>query len=129
VESEFRALLTSDTALTALVPATSIVFGDAAQGVAYPIVSCYVVSGAENMTYAGPDGLLQSRIEVDCYADDYSAVKAISRAVINCLQGYRGGNFGGIFHLTTRDDRSGGGNTPVRPYRTMLDFEVHWRSE
>jgi len=127
MKTAFRAVLTSDSALTALVPSVAIVFGDFVQGRPYPCVVCDVVSGFEDMTHAGPNGLLQGRVQVDCYSNDYTQVWAIADRVVELLNGYRGGSFGGIFHRNQSGRREGATNEADRPYRVSLDFEINWR--
>lgn len=132
MEEAFRALLLAHAPLMALVTADRVVFGDAPQGRTYPLVVMMTVSGAEGHTMKGPDGLFEGRVQVDCLAVSMSEAKRLSRAVVAGLDGYRGavagGRFLGIFHDSTRDGREGGTNDADRPFRTSLDFFVHWRN-
>jgi hypothetical protein len=128
MEEDFIALLRSSVAITSIVPATSIAMEQVGQGTIYPVIVCAVVSGAGGVTHDGPDNLEMSRMQVDCLALSYGEAKTISRAVINLLNGYRGGGFGGIFHESTRDSREGGSNEAERPYLVSLDFMTNWRS-
>jgi hypothetical protein len=127
MEEAFRAILTGAAPVTALVPIDRIVVGDVQEGAAYPFITIMVVSGAEGITFAGRDGLLQARLQVDCYGIGMLQTKQISRAVIAALHCYANGDFQGIFHETTRDTREGGSNEAVRPFRSSLDFMAHWR--
>jgi hypothetical protein len=127
MQAEFRSLLTGDAALMALVPVASVVFGDFPQGLPYPCVVCDMASGENDVTHDGPTGLFQGRVQVDCYANDYSNVRAIADRVVTVLNGYRGGSFGGIFHRNDYGRREGATNEADRPYRVILDFEVNWR--
>ena len=128
MEEAFRALLTAYAPLMALISADRVVFGDALQARAYPLVTMLTVSGAEGMTMRGPDGLLEGRVQVDCYATSMAEAKRIARLVVTALNGRRSGGFLGIFHETTRDGREGGTNDADRPFRTSLDFMIHWRN-
>jgi len=127
MQADFRALLTNDPALVALVPVPAIVFGDFVQGRPYPCVTCDMASGATDVAHEGPTGLFQGRVQVDCYANDYSQVRAIADRVVTVLNGYRGGSFGGIFHRNEYGRREGATNDADRPYRVILDFEISWR--
>jgi len=127
MEEDLRALLLASTAVTTLA-GTRVNFGVNPQGAARPNVVLNVIDGAEGMTMSGPDGLSQSRVQVDCYGDTYSAAKTLARAVIATLNGHHDNNFRGVFHVTTRDTREGGTNEADRPYRTSLDFMTHWRA-
>lgn len=126
MEEAFRALLV---AALPSIGATRINWGAHPQGLARPALVVNVVSGADGMTMQGPDGLLMARVQVDCYADSYTAAKTVSRTVIAALNGHRGGGFRGVFHASTRDGREGGSNEADRPYRVSLDFMVNWRAE
>lgn len=128
MEEEFRAVLLANAALSALVSSDKIVFGDVLPGKDYPFVTCDTVSGAEGMTMAGPDGLEQKRVQVDCDARTKAQANAVGQAVVNALHGYRANNFLGIFHETTRGTREGGTNAADRPFRVSLDFMVNWRA-
>lgn len=128
MEEEFRAILLANAALLALVASDRIVFGDVLEGRDYPIVTCLTVGGAEGMTMAGPDGLLQARVQIDCYARSMMQAKTIGRAVVVAVHGYRAGKFQGVFHEATRDAREGGTNEADRPFRTSVDFMANWRT-
>jgi hypothetical protein len=86
-----------------------------------------LASGAVDVSHAGPTGLFQGRVQVDCYAENYSQVRAIADRVVTVLNGHRGGRFGGIFHRNEYGRREGATNEADRPYRVILDFEVNWR--
>jgi hypothetical protein len=128
VEEAFRALLTAYAPLMALISADRVVFGDALQQRSYPLITMLTVSGAEGMTMRGPDGLLEGRVQVDCYAVTNAEAKRLARHVVAALNGHRNGQWRGIFHETTRDGREGGTNDADRPFRTSLDFMIHWRT-
>ncbi|MDZ7906335.1 MAG: DUF3168 domain-containing protein [Cypionkella sp.] len=126
MEEAFRARLLASSGVTALC-GTRIDWGSRAQGALLPAIALHGISGAENYHLKGPDGLLQARVQVDCWAMSYGSAKALSRAVLASLSGYRGGNFRGVFHEATRDDRESGTNEATRPFRTSLDFNVNWK--
>ena len=128
MEEAFRALLLAYGPLAALIGGSSVVFGDALQQRTYPLITMLTVSGAEGMTMKGPDGLFEGRVQVDCYAASMAEAKRLARQVVAALHGHRGGQFRGIFHETTRDGREGGTNDADRPFRTSLDFMIHWRT-
>jgi hypothetical protein len=127
MEEQFRAVLLASAPLATLVPADKIVFGDVLQGRDYPLIAMLTVSGAVGVTMQGPDGLLQARVQVDCYARTMLQAKQIGGAVVGALHCYRGGQFQGIFHESTRDSREGATNEADRPFRTSLDFMAHWQ--
>ena len=132
MEEAFRARLLANAPLMALISADGVVFGDVPQGRAFPLITMFTVSGAEGHTMKGPDGLFQGRVQVDCLAVTMAGAKALGRAVVAALNGHRtagtGPGFDGIFHDSTRDGREGGTNEADRPFRSSLDFMVHWRT-
>lgn len=134
MEEAFRALLTAYAPLLALISSDRVVFGDALQQRAYPLITMLTVSGSEGMTMQGPDGLFEGRVQVDCYAASMAEAKRLARHVVAALNGWRspansGARFIGIFLETTRDGREGGSNDADRPFRTSLDFMIHWRTQ
>jgi hypothetical protein len=127
MEEEFRALLLADADIVALC-AGRVGFGERTQGQPLPALVLNVVGGAETMTLQGPNGLLSSRMQVDCYAASYAAAKVLSRVVLTVLNGHRGGGFRLIESVAIRDGREGGSNEADRPFRVSLDFLTHWRA-
>ena len=127
MEEAFRSILLGASAVTA-ISGSRISYGSAAQGAALPYVVLHVIGDNEEHTYKGPDGLSQGRVQADCYGTTYAQAKLLSRAVRAALDGYRGGNFSGIFHASTRDQREGGTNEPERPFYVQMDFLTKWRT-
>lgn len=127
METEFRALLTGSTAITALVPTARINFGSNPQGAGYPAIVLNVVSGTEGLVMNGPNGLFEGRMQVDCYGSTYASPKQVADAVRGLLHGYRDDSFRLIQNVLTRDSREGGSNEADRPYRVGLDFSFAWR--
>lgn len=127
MEEQLRARLLATAGVTALV-GQRINWGAHPQGEAFPALVLTVISGAEGYTLTGRDGLLQGRVQVDCYAATYGAAKVLSRAVVASLGGYSSAGFRGVFHVGTRDSREGGSNEAERLFRVSLDFTTHWRA-
>ena len=128
MEKAFRAILTTDTAVKALVPASRINWGTHPQGASFPAIVLNVISDAEDYHMSGPNGLFRGRVQADCYGLTYGATKAVSRAVRAALHCYRAGGFLLITHVSTRDSREGGTNEADRPYRVSMDFITAWRA-
>lgn len=127
MEEAFRSILLGASGVTA-ISGSRISYGSATQGAALPYVVLHVIGDNEEHTYKGPDGLSQGRVQADCYGVTYAQAKLLSRAVRSALDGYRGGNFSGIFHASTRDQREGGTNEPERPFYVQMDFLTKWRT-
>jgi hypothetical protein len=125
MEEDLRAILLASSGVTALV-GTRINFGTHPQGQLMPAIVLNTISADNGHTNSGPDSLLTGRVQVDSYGLTYGATKALSRAVLAALDGYRGGSFQGIFHAGSRDSREGGSNEADRPYRVSTDFLTNW---
>lgn len=131
MEEAFRAVLLAESALTALVPADRLVWGDVVSGRTYPLVTLMVVDGAEGLAMTSRTGLWQGRVQIDCYAATMAAAKQISRLIVNRLHGWNVSarpGLAGIIHLSTRDGREGSTNEADRPFRVGIDFAVNWRT-
>lgn len=128
MEEEFRALLLNSSAVSAFV-GVRVDWGSRVQGEPLPALVLNVISGAEGLTLQGPDGLHEGRVQVDCYALTMGAATQLSRAVLTLLHGYRGGGFGLVQHIATRNSREGGTNEAERPYRVSLDFNTFWSEQ
>jgi hypothetical protein len=97
------------------------------QGTSLPAIVLTTVSDGEPITLGGMTGLMQSRFQVDCYADAYKDASDLATSVRAHLSGYRAGGFRLIEYVTTRDGREGGTNEADRPFRVSMDFLAHWR--
>lgn len=126
MEEELRARLLASGPVTAIC-SDRVNWGAHPQGQPLPALVLAIVSDARGLTYSGPDGLHQARVQIDAYAPGYMAAKSLARAVRAALEGYRGGGFRGVFLDTVRDGREGGTNEADRPFRISMDFQTHWR--
>lgn len=127
MEEEFRAILLGATAITDICGAR-IDFGEGLQGKPRAAIILNVISDSSGHNLKGADGLQVNRVQVDCYGETYKSAKVLSRAVRSALDGYRGGNFSGVFHAGSRDGREGGTNKADRPFRNSIDFLTNWRA-
>jgi hypothetical protein len=125
MKPEFRAILLAAGGVSARV-GSRIAWGERGQGLALPAIVLDLVSEDTGLTLEGPDGLWQSRVQVDCYALSYAAADDALRAVIAALHGYRGGVFHLIEHVGGGDNREGGSNEADRPFQLSTDFMAHW---
>ena len=122
-----RALLRADPAIMALAPG-GIEWVTQAEGLAPSFALLTQISGAEGLTQSGPDGLVAARVQIDAWSDYASGADRLARAIRDRLNGYRGGTFNGIFHLSTRDDHTdleGGGSA----FCVSQDFMVYHRRD
>ena len=100
MEEALRTLLLTDTALANLV-GRLIDWDVIPQGKSGPAVVMHLISGVPDYHMAGPSGLVQSRVQIDCRATTKATAKAVARAVEAVLSGYKSKigaiTFGGIF--------------------------------
>lgn len=127
MEHALRALLAADTAVAAIVPIARINWRSHPQGAGLPAIVLRTISGVDGAHMQGPNGILEARVQVDCYAMKSEDAAQLGRAVKKALHFHRGGNFLGVFHAGTRDGREGGSNEAERPFYVGMDFTLTWR--
>lgn len=127
MEEALIALLSADGGVFGL-SVTQMNFGRHPQGVNLPALVLNTVSDLEGFDMDGPTGLSRARVQIDCYADEYSQAKQLSRAVRTTLSGYSDDVLQGVFPVGARDGREGGSNDDDDRQRVSLDFIVHYNS-
>jgi hypothetical protein len=123
--------LLADTGVIALV-GTRVFPGSVPQGEALPAIVFNKISGAPIYADEGEVGLDEARIQIDCWAETYSAAKGLSRAVRASLSAFFGTSEGvESLYLSLdveRDLREGGSNANEYRFRTSMDFIALYRS-
>lgn len=98
----------------------------AARG-ASPCVALHLISAPPDTTLAGHSGLVQARVQIDCWADTFLKAKQIGTAVVAALPARRaeiaGVRFLACTVLDTSRDRTGE-TTPNQLHRTRIDVRV-----
>lgn len=84
MEPALIAKLLASAGVTALV-STRINWTRRPQGEALPAIVLHRIDGAPDVHHGGRSGLVQSRVQVDCWAASYGSAKAIARAVENAV--------------------------------------------
>lgn len=96
------------------------------QGGTLPAIVLNRIDGVPDYHLSGPSGLVESRVQVDCWGSSYGAAKAIARAVEAVVSGARftqgGVRFDAILIVDERDSTFDE-TTPI--FRTSLDLQVH----
>ena len=130
MEEALRTFLLGASGLSALV-GNRVHWVRSPQAAASPRVVLYRIGGLRHMSLAGPSGIVESRVQVDCIGASYSSAKTVARAVEDRLSGYSGialnTQFEGVFLIGERDDFEDT-DTPDKLFRTSLDFNV-WHKE
>lgn len=124
MEAALLARLLATAGLTALV-STRINWSRRPQGESLPAVVLHRIDGSPDYHLSGPSGLVESRVQVDCWAASYGAAKAIARQVEAAVSGLRftqgAIRFDAILILDERDSTFDE-TTPI--FRTSLDLGV-----
>lgn len=85
------------------------------------------IDGAPDYHLGGPSGLVESRIQADCWATSYGAAKAMARAIeakVSAARFTRGSiRFDAILIVDERDSTFDESATGL--FRTSLDLQVH----
>ncbi|MNR96423.1 hypothetical protein D3C72_275780 [compost metagenome] len=93
---------------------------------AVPSIALHLISAPPDTTLAGQSGLVQARVQIDCWADTFLKAKQIGAAVIAALPP-RQHVAGSVRFLTTSIldiDRGRFGDTPNQLHRTRIDVRV-----
>lgn len=117
------------TALLASVAGGRRYWVRAPQGAVRPFVVLQRISGVPDYHFQGPSGLVESRVQIDAYADTYSAVKATARAIKTLLSGHSGGDIQAVFIDGERDLPAADAGDVTNLFRTSLDILVHHGEE
>lgn len=122
MEEKLVALLLANAGVTALV-GSRVYWSRRPQGVSLPAIILHRVSGTRNYTMQGSSGFVQSRVQVDCWAQSYAAAKQAARAVIAAVSGLRNADFQGVFVEGEQDTfEIGAGAAELN--RTSLDLII-----
>ena len=127
MEASLIQLLLSDSGVSAHV-STRVYPGARQQGSALPAITLTRISGGPLYSDEGEAGLDDARIQIDCWAETYSAAKLLARAVKAVLSGFDGTvgttSFACVWLDNERDFRETGSNAAEYLFRTSLDFTV-----
>ena len=100
-------------------------WGRAPQNAARPFVVLTRVSGFRDYHMQGSSGLVETRVQADCYADTYTAAKGVARAIDTALSGHRAGAIQGIFIDSERDLPAADAGEVNHLFRVSLDLMIH----
>ena len=90
-----------------------------------PFIVLNRIDGIANYHYQGASGYVSSRVQIDCYADTYTAAKALARSVEALLSGHTGGIIQAIFLESHRDLPAADAGDVTKLFRTSIDITVH----
>ena len=125
METALLAKLLATAGVTALV-STRINWARRPQGEPLPCIVLHRIDGSPDVHHGGASGLLDSRVQVDCWGASYKTAKAIARAVEAAVtaQTFTQGavRFDVILLVDERDSTFD--EKPDTLFRTSLDLTV-----
>lgn len=128
MEAALIGIVLADAAIAALV-STRVNWVERPQGEPLPAIVLGRIGGSRDYHTQGASGLVESRIQGDCYATTYAGAKSVARALIALLSGYRGTTgdieFKGAFVDGERDFREADPNGSEKLHRVSVDFIIH----
>ena len=99
-----------------------VAWGSLGEGTSTPRAVMFRVTGANEPTMTGP-GLMQGRVQIDCYGRTYAEAITAQRAIKTELDGYRGGPIQGAFLDSIRD---GTADDAQLLHRVSMTFSVSY---
>lgn len=128
IEAAIVAILEGNIGVTALVD-KRIYPLIVPQGVTMPAITYQQLSDTKIQTHSGPDTLLNTRLQIDCWSDKYTETSAVKKAVRLALAGFIGTVAGIkisniIMENSTDLDRQVPGTEKLRRYAKSLDFII-----
>lgn len=131
MEEALIAYLLADSGVAALVgtpPAVQRLYWmQAPQSVAKPYGTLQGISGLRDTPMDGPSGLVESRVQIDCYGLTYNSAKTLARAIEAAISGaaFSQGTtyFQGCFVDAERDGYESDAS-PDKLFRVSLDFII-----
>ena len=126
-----HSLLANNTSITDLV-STRIYPMVRDQEDSLPAITYQSISGVRSYDLTGPNGLVDGRIQINCFADDPLEAGELAAVVRAALHGHRGGAAGVHIELMLLDDQ---GDLPyIDPeneaqnvFAKMMDFYVLYK--
>jgi hypothetical protein len=100
-----------------------VAWGTLGSGTSTPRASIYRTSGVRDMKLSGP-GLMQARVQIDCYGATFAEAEGASRQIRDVLEGYAGGPIQGAFLEAVRD---GFEDDAQLLQRVSLTFSITYR--
>jgi len=131
IAKAIHSLLVHNTSITDLV-STRIFPMVRDQLVGLPAITYQVISGIRSYDLTGPNGLVEGRVQINCFADDPLEAGELAAVVRAALNGHRGGAAGIDIELMLLDDQ---GDLPyIDPeneaqnvFAKMMDFYVLYK--
>jgi len=99
-----------------------VAWGAFGPGTSTPRAVMYRASGVRDMHMQGT-GLMEGRVQIDCYGSTYAEAITASRDIRAVLEGYRGGPIQKAFLQAVRDQTA---DDAQLLHRVSMTFELTW---
>ncbi|MGW9230567.1 tail completion protein gp17 [Pseudorhizobium sp. NPDC055634] len=113
------------TSLLASVASGRRYWGRAPQTAARPFIVLTRIDGLPNYHMQGASGFVSSRVQIDAYADTFTAATTLARQVKALLSGHKGGSIQAIFIESERNLPAADAGEVTSLFRTSIDITVH----
>lgn len=131
IEQAIDSLLINNTAITELV-GDRVYSQVREQSDGLPAITYQIISGIRNFDMSGPNGFVESRIQINCFAATILAAAQLSAVVRVALNGHKGGAAGVEIECCLLDDMGDlpaiePENEQMNVYAKMMDFFVLYK--
>lgn len=131
IEKAIYNLLANNTSITDMV-STRIYPQVRKQSDGLPAITYQVISGIRDYDLTGPNGLVEGRIQINCFADDPLEAGELAAVVRAALNGHRGGAAGVHIETMLLEDQGDlpsfdPENEAQNVYAKMMDFYVLYK--
>ncbi len=113
------------TSLLASVAGGRRYWGRAPQKATRPFIVLTRIDGLPNYHMQGASGFVSSRVQIDAYADTFTAAIALARQVKGLISGYSGGSIQAIFIESERNLPAADAGEVTNLFRTSIDVTIH----
>lgn len=127
IEDEIYSLLSGNSTITDLV-STRIYPQIREQEDGLPAITYQMISQIHDYDLGGNNGLVEARIQINCFAPTILAAAQLADIIKNCLSGFQGGDIQGIILDETNDLPSiEPENEQMNVYAKTMDFFVMYK--
>jgi hypothetical protein len=127
IEPSIYNLLSDDSRITDLV-STRIYPQVREQSDGLPAITYQVISGIHSHDISGPNGLVEARIQINCFAATILAAAQLADVIKNSLGGFMGGNIQSMLLEEENDLPSlNPENEELNVFAKTLDFYVCYK--
>ena len=95
------------------------------QGTKPPYAIMQRITGIRDKHFQGASGLVESRVQIDCYDATYAGVAAMARSIVSLLSGRRVGIIQSIFIESERDLPTADAGAVTNLFRKSVDIIIH----